>query len=129
MSIKDNRSDIEKVLNNSNNENIKSIIDIIKKHDDFNPTLALVLVLDKLIENFEKKDIIPSNYGKIYALLSKTNKIQKDLISEIIAKNNDKKGQAKKMYYDIIIETLKSIKQNSNNENDNSFWSKFKLRK
>jgi hypothetical protein len=81
--------------------------------DDFNPTLALVLVFNKLINNFDSKDIIPKNLGKTYALISNTNKVQKDLIQAIIEKSNDNKGKVKKMYLDIIKETLKSIKNNS----------------
>lgn len=87
--------------------------------ENFNPILALVLVLNKLINNFEKKDIIAKNMSKAYALLSSTNKVQKDLINEIISKQNDNKGQVKKMYLNIITNTLKSIRYNPN-ENEKS---------
>ena len=92
--------DIKKLINSDNLE-------------DFNPVLALVFVLDKLIDNFETKDIIPKNLAKAYALISNTNKVQLDLINEIIAKQNDNKGKVKKLYFDIINQTLKSIRNNS----------------
>jgi hypothetical protein len=92
--------------------------------ENFNPILALVLVLDKLIDNFETKDVIPKNLAKPYALLSSTNKVQKDLINELIAKQNDNKGNVKKMYMNIITNTLKSIRYNPNENEKTGIISK-----
>jgi cellulose biosynthesis protein BcsQ len=87
------------------------------KMDDLNPTLALIITLDKIIDNFESKDIISKSMAKAYALVGNTNQVQKDLINEIIAKQNDSKGKVKKMYYNLAKETLKSVKNNLLNEN------------
>ena len=93
--------------------------------DDFNPILALVIILNKLVNNFESKDIISRNMAKSYAIVSNTNKVQKDLINEIISKQNDNKGNVKKMYFKIIENTLKSIKNNPN-EKESRFNNMFR---
>jgi len=96
------------------NLDINSLLSKTDDLSEFNPILVLTLILNKLIDNFESKDIIPKNMGKAYALISNTNQVQKDLINEIISKQNDNKGQIKKMYFDIIKETLKSVRNNPN---------------
>jgi hypothetical protein len=98
------KTDINQLFMNSNLE-------------DVNPILALVFILDKLIDNFESKDIVPRNMAKAFALVGNTNKVQKDLIKAIIKKSNDDKGKAKLMYYEIITNTLKSIR-NTGIDND-----------
>jgi len=112
--------------NTSNINKISSILDVIKDNDDFDSILALVLILEKEINNFESKDIISKSMSKPYAILSCTNQVQKDIINEIISKQNDNKGQTKKMYFDIINNTLKAIKQNSNENEKSGFFSRFK---
>lgn len=122
--------------NNENSEtkssnNVNDLLDLIKSannSEEFNPSLILTIILAKALDNFEKKDIISRSMAKPYALLSSTNKIQKALINEIIAKQNDNKGQTKKMYFDIINNTLKSLKQ-TENKNENSVWNKLGLRR
>ena len=124
---------LKKVLNRNSNDFKKekdNLLSLIKNHnsDDFNPTLALTIILEKLIDNFESKDIISRSMSKPYALLSSTNKVQKDIINEIISKQNDNKGQTKKMYFNIINNTLKSLKQ-SENKNENSFLNRLGIKR
>ena len=120
-----NRNPISETKKESND-----LLNLIKNHnsDEFNPSLALTLILEKLIDNFESKDIISRSMGKSYALLSSTNKVQKDIINEIISKQNDNKGQTKKMYFNIINNTLKSLKQ-SESKNDNSILNRLGIKR
>ena len=128
--MKNEHKGLRKVLkhdiNNENSEKI-SVIDLIKENNEFDSTLGLIVMLDKLIDNFESKDIIPKNMAKAYALLSRTNKVQKDNINAIISKKNDNKGNTKKMYFSLIKETIKSLKQNVSDNEKNGFFNKFSL--
>lgn len=107
---------------------LKEIISLIKENDDFDSNLALIITLIKLIDNYEKKDIIPKNMSKAYALLSKTNDVQKDLINAIIEKGNNRKGQTKKMDLNIIYKLLESLKNNEKQEKE-SLLQKIGLRR
>ena len=109
---KEHKKDIEKKIVNLELNDILQSNDL----DDINPNIALITILNTLIKNFEIKDIISKNMSKAYAIVSNTNQVQKDLINEIIAKQNDNKGKVKKMYFDIIKQTLNAVKQNNISE-------------
>lgn len=104
-------------------ENRKGINEMLG-NDDSNPLdLALANSLADILKMFEKKDIISRNYAKTYALIGNTNKVQKEMINEIIAKQNDSKGRVKKMYLKIIYYITNAIKENkdSTTEKESKF--------